>query len=410
MLLKFTVTNYKGIRDKLEFDLMATNGSEYSNSLYEINENLKVNSAMCLIGPNGSGKTHLLEAISDFANAMADSEELKYAHQPFILDDIHPTLPTIYEALIYDEENSEFLIYSFSSLSGKVISESLEIKKNTSNAKPISIFTRDLNKINFPKNKPIQKLLTDTLSAGGLIVTFASSIKHKQVNFLHSWSLGVLYGNTNIFDMNANNLLNQSVKNLIKSNPDDLTKHDDFLAKNVFPTVTNVLQSLDLPIEEVTFKKAEDQSYYITITPKTLSIKKNSLNMSDSNNYFSEGTFNAITLVISICLMPYSNILYLFDEYDASLHHKLSVGLLKFIRDSINRNKNQIIISTHDLTLLDQGFRRDSIFILSKDDNLSTKISRVADFSIRKDAKVSLKYLNNEFGALPKIFEGVSNE
>jgi AAA15 family ATPase/GTPase len=91
------------------------------------------------------------------------------------------------------------------------------------------------------------------------------------------------------------------------------------------------------------------------------------------------------------------------DEYDGPLHNKLSVGILDLIKDTENTLPNQMIMTTHDILLLDHQFRRDSIFILSKDENLSTVINKASDYSVRKDAKLSLKYLNNEFGSLPNI-------
>ena len=167
--------------------------------------------------------------------------------------------------------------------------------------------------------------------------------------------------------------------------------------------INSVLKSLDLPIKDVIYKLSEEGTPFLTVIPKTLSDSDLKLTMSEAKDFFSEGTFNTLNIIIIIELFSSGNTTLLIDEYDGTLHHKLSLGVLDLIRSKDKRFASQMIMSTHDILLIDKDFRRDAIFIFRKCNELSTQITRVSDYSVRKDAKLSLKYLNEEFGMLPKI-------
>ena len=165
-----------------------------------------------------------------------------------------------------------------------------------------------------------------------------------------------------------------------------------------------VIQKLDLPLARIVASESEDSSLLLSFVPVTLAGKEFKLSYEEAREYYSEGTFNTINMVITLKVMLLINATILIDEFDGNLHHKLSHAVLEFIRASRgDESQTQVIMSTHDILLLDSGFRRDGIFMLQKDQEQSAVITRADEFSVRKDAKLSVKYLNNEFGALPNI-------
>lgn len=131
------------------------------------------------------------------------------------------------------------------------------------------------------------------------------------------------------------------------------------------------------------------------------------LSIDDASDFFSKGSFAIIIMVIFFLItdLPDEDITFIVDEYDGSLHHKLSLEMMSLLFKASSKIR-QTIIATHDILLLDSGFRRDSIFFVEKSDDFSSHISRLSDFPIRKDAKISNKYLSSEFGALPKLLSG----
>ena len=64
MLTNFAVTNYRGFRDKIEWNL--SNPSNYSFNDFAIQNGVIKNGI--IYGPNGSGKSNLGLAIFDIAN------------------------------------------------------------------------------------------------------------------------------------------------------------------------------------------------------------------------------------------------------------------------------------------------------------------------------------------------------
>ncbi len=67
MLTKFAVTNYRGFKDKLEWDL--SNPSNYSFNTHAIKDGIVKNGI--IYGHNGSGKSNLGLAIFDIANHLS---------------------------------------------------------------------------------------------------------------------------------------------------------------------------------------------------------------------------------------------------------------------------------------------------------------------------------------------------
>ncbi|MFW5891348.1 MAG: AAA family ATPase, partial [bacterium] len=74
--------------------------------------------------------------------------------------------------------------------------------------------------------------------------------------------------------------------------------------------------------------------------------------------------------------------------------------------NNTNKNNSQLIITTHDTTLLtNKFFRRDQIWFVEKV-NSETKVYSLSDFSskiVRKDTPFDKWYLSGKFGALPLI-------
>jgi AAA15 family ATPase/GTPase len=68
----------------------------------------------------------------------------------------------------------------------------------------------------------------------------------------------------------------------------------------------------------------------------------------------------------------------------------------------VNSAGAQLIFSTHDTSLLDHTlFRRDQIWFTEKDDDQSTKLYPLSDFSPRKYEAWERGYLTGRYGAVP---------
>jgi hypothetical protein len=97
-----------------------------------------------------------------------------------------------------------------------------------------------------------------------------------------------------------------------------------------------------------------------------------------------------------------------FDELDNSLHPKLSKFLVRLFNNPVSNTKNaQLVVATHEVTLLDKEvFRKDQIWFCEKDRYGVTEIFSAKDFDgVRDDTPFDKWYMNGKFGGQPKIKE-----
>jgi len=94
------------------------------------------------------------------------------------------------------------------------------------------------------------------------------------------------------------------------------------------------------------------------------------------------------------------------DEFDNSLHPLLTKFIVDLFESSdINKNNAQLIVTTHDTSLLSykDDFTRSQFWFTEKDEFGSAKLFSLAEFDVRNDTEFAKKYLEGRFGALPFI-------
>ena len=91
------------------------------------------------------------------------------------------------------------------------------------------------------------------------------------------------------------------------------------------------------------------------------------------------------------------------DELDTSLHPQLLRHLVRLFNHPASNPKGaQLIFTTHDTSLLDvELFRRDQIWFMEKDAELASHLYPLTDFSPRKGENLEKGYLQGRYGALP---------
>jgi AAA15 family ATPase/GTPase len=96
------------------------------------------------------------------------------------------------------------------------------------------------------------------------------------------------------------------------------------------------------------------------------------------------------------------------DEFDISLHPLLVKHLIGlFSNPTINKNKAQLIISTHTVDLLNLTLlRRDQIYFVNKSNKTAeSELYSLDEFSPRTSENIRKAYLLGRFGSVPNIIE-----
>lgn len=96
----------------------------------------------------------------------------------------------------------------------------------------------------------------------------------------------------------------------------------------------------------------------------------------------------------------------LVDELDSHLHPVLSAELVRAFRDpAINPRGAQLIFTAHDTSLLNE-LNRDEVWLTEKGRDGGTRLGALAEFAgerVRKSQNLGRGYLSGRFGAVPEV-------
>jgi hypothetical protein len=120
----------------------------------------------------------------------------------------------------------------------------------------------------------------------------------------------------------------------------------------------------------------------------------------------SEGTRTWFDLIGPVLTALKDGSLVLVDELDASLHPMLCMHLIRLFHDPATNPKGaQLVFTSHDTSLLNH-LNRDEVWLTEKQDDGSTRLGALAEFAgerVRKSQNLEKAYLHGRFGALPDV-------
>lgn len=391
MLVALTVENFKSIKERVEFNFVSTKGNEFSDRTFKVTEDFRINTIACLIGPNGSGKTHILEALEALSEVSqkTDVNDICKVH---VLDKEYENKPTTIEVLLYNTETERLSRYKLSASKGKVINEELFTRAITPRAREKKIFTRYKNEISFNKDLKSLQLLSDEVSEVVSLIRFSEAFRNEELAFVRR----TLYQTLKYETDKTTEAAVAFVEEMLIHEDEDSNFRKKFLT-----SVTNILKKLDIPVSRIFLKRKDGEDKLVF---NHINYSKD-MYIDEMAEFYSRGSFNLIGFVLFYNLLKSQGGILLFDEFDSTLHLRLAKKVISMITDADGGRNSQVIFATQNIHLLDESLRRDEIYLLSKNDGLSTSVKRISDFSLRKDAKISSKYFNDEFGGLPKFIE-----
>ncbi len=187
MLLTFSVENYKGFKKRQTFSMIASSGNEHSEHLYTLPNGVRVNTFACIIGPNGSGKTHLLESMQALSLLMSD-RKIGSCYSPFLLDENSNGSPTTFEVLLYNSIDERVYRYGVIFKQKEIIEEWLYSRTLNKSSKEKRIFVRKKGGLSFNREyASIEKLLLN-VSTEATIISFANAISNEILMFAYYWA------------------------------------------------------------------------------------------------------------------------------------------------------------------------------------------------------------------------------
>lgn len=396
MLCQFTVKNYKSIRDEMTFDMQAAAISEHEDKVIEDKDGEQFLPVSAIYGPNGGGKSNVLEALHTLAAkvlrplyATGDNEERLFLQkkliiEPFAFSEETKNQPTEFE-IFFRTVMAEYR-YILHVKRDIVVYESLDRVKLDTGRKS-ALFERDeeiLLKGVFAKLK-----ISDELSATLPLLSYLGITykKNEVVKDVLGW---FEYG---IDFLNYGNPIEEL--RMAVSNSEDVKK-----------LMLDMIQEMDLDI--VDFRVVKDENDRIDVyTKHMVEGYEAELNLLEE----SSGTKKLFGLLPFIADSLLTGTSLVIDELDAKIHPVLLRHIIMMFNDmSINKNKAQLIFTSHDLsTMNSEVFRRDEIWFVAKGNAQNSKLYSLVEFknekgeSVRKDAKFDKQYLEGKYGADPYL-------
>ena len=425
MLLNFAVTNYRSIKERQVFSMLAVDGLPHEESLIHSKDDISILPVAILFGANASGKSNILRAFGTMKHVVLNSVRLNpddtlEEYEPFLLDEESRNNSTELEAefIIKGEWGIEHHYRYGLAFSETLISEEWLYRYDGDSE--TKLFSRDRDKVQvnetaFPEGKGKE----DTLNSNRLFLSLIAQLNGTQSKEIISWFDGgkfVTASQIEEYRIVTSSLLNYK-KNLIVL--DDIVEFIDM--------ALTFLSNIDMGITELSIKEES------VALPKELpeEIKKvlyqdgeTSLNIYSTHNRYSkkgeiigkevfstehnesEGTQKITELLGLIFLILWGGKLLVIDELDAKLHPLLTRAIIQlFTCPKINQHGAQLVFTTHDTNQLHLDYvRRDEIWFTEKSPVEATELYSHIEFKdFDPSMDITEQYVNGRYGAIPRI-------
>lgn len=361
MILEFSVTNFRSLRDEQMMTLVP--GTIKKNDLNTggiafISDKVKVLKSAIILGANASGKSNFLLAIDALRQTVLDSAghrpqaEFKY-YDPFIFDKVSEGQPTTFE--IYFLLHKIVYKYKVSFNRNEVLYESLYFVPNGREAK---LFERKKDKytygVHWKGNRSIIEQITGEnqlfLSKGALnnvklLAEVFGYFERGFITHLHT-------------DAASEAQLFHQLKKQLYHSPSDIFRDN----------VKFILQSFDVDVADFRMVKTHDE-YSVFTTHEIIENKKVVGTKEIPLAQESEGTQRLFHFGIMLTQVLMTGQTILLDEFNNSLHAFVSRHIVNiFNNPDINTKNAQLVLATHESHLMheDVQLRRDQIWLMQK--------------------------------------------
>lgn len=385
MLLQFSVSNYRSIKDKATISMKATKDNALAECVISPDGKAQLLPVIALYGANAAGKSNVLKAMLLMKDMVcgASAKPLKggaLPQEPFAFQE-DTSASTSFEIIYYYMGIKYAYGYSFNK--EKIVEEYLY---HWPNGREALVFSRKDGQYEFRESIQEQTTLAGRTPDNRLYLVSSNEWNCKQTEKAYFWFQRNLLALTDAGMAN-----DATLANIRKGNGN----------KN------KVLQEMllaDLGICDVVLSGTKDQPTISTV--HQLQENGQDTKYSLLLNQESMGTqrfFSRIGLWLDT--MEQGAVLVV-DEIETSMHPLLTRHLVEMIQDPlINKNHAQLIFTTHDTGLLDLTLlRRDQIWFAEKDtDTMQTDVYALTDYSPRKGENIAKGYLQGRYGAIPFV-------
>lgn len=374
MILNFAIEGFSSFNERQEISFTAFNKQRIKNTKYEENYILdspfRESKSTLFFGNNAVGKTNVIIALGLLIDI------IKVGRFPDVRWFNWYNNQIGFELTV--SNGKDFYEYKIKiNKDGSIVNETLRKNDNK-----IFLFDSNILESKMLDNK-IQEIYS-IRSTYPLLIKLKDFIHEEYKEFLESVNkINVVVAN--YYDLDVKGMgyeFSEQSKEKVEENKD---------------LAMELLQQVDSSIIDISFKtyNVQENTYEIYLHRYSrIGDKK----IEQSMVAESSGVKKIIALLAEL-LSIYGGETLVIDEFDSSIGTR---SLMLIYNNMINNSRNksgQLIVSTHNLELLNLDlFAPEQIYILSKNDCLSTEINSLADFDLRSSNKrLAVKFLQREF-------------
>lgn len=410
MIIDLTLTNFRSIRNRHTFSLLAESSSTKlpHNIAYPGKGDIGILRTAGVYGANASGKSNLLIAFWALRYLVCGSGDLKDGdiipcYEPFRLSPNTINAPIEFEVEFFSKNNLRF-IYSISFDAHQIISESLDFYPSRSKA---NLFKRgkgdNWENVSFGAHYKGGKRKFAFFPNNSYISKAGNSADSPElIRSIFNYFRGdILHVGTNehigVLDWKDDSSLVESVASI-------LCKVDTGISSVEFRD--NDTSKLRLPKnmpEPLKRKILADES------KKPIFLHKGENDYKDEfgENMESSGTLKLFNMLPMLLEAFKDGGVLVIDELDNSFHPHIAELIIKLFNDEkVNVNNAQLIFSTHNINLMSPSLlRRDQVWLTEKRSGETSFLS-LDDFDknvVKIDSPFSKWYSDGRFGAIPEI-------
>lgn len=422
MIAEFKIRNFYSLRDEQTLNFIPTN-DDASRDIYteEVADGVSLLKIGFIYGSNASGKTNILKALDFFSQFMVNDglnkgDEIGVV--PFLLDGVSDKERTQFEMSFYlNREKYKLNLV----LDNKVIYE--ETLQVYSSVQPTLLYKRTYNP---------EKDATDIVF-GGKVGLVKKSREAIEGNTFNKRTVIAAFGKSNVEKSRLNlvyDFFSQRIapimypqSSLMGFTKRRITRDRDGRLKRF---ILHFLKASDFNISDIAIHEEE-----VSITPEMELVIKNTSGMPEkakekilkkgtlhSDEMFfvhhtsngdkeldeeleSRGTKRYMGLATILYDLLVHGVILPIDEIESSIHYELLSYFIKVFLVNSKRS-GQLIISTHDINLLDEDYiRRDVIWFTDKNDCGETQLIRLSTLGLHKTLSVYNAYRQEKLVNLP---------
>ena len=417
MLIEFSVANFHSIRDRQTLSMVASASKDRRDSHTIATGQSGIPAllpSVAIYGANAAGKSNIIRAIAFMRHFVVSSAKGQEGEEietvPFEFDECSSSLPSEFEA-IFIADGVRYQ-YGFAVTARRVTREYLVAYPTRSPQTWIDRTYKEAEDKYYWTGggglKGTKALWQGSTRDNALLLSTAVQLNSEQLKPVFSWFQNkIRAGGGDIspfFSATCCRDKEKKAQILDFLRAADLGISDIELEDIEYDPTAHKLPSTMPDAAAKEFKKSlEGQKFTVIRFVHEVSGGRYSLD----ENFESDGTKKLFRLSGPWLDVFNRGLIVVLDELHNSLHPKIVRFLVNlFHNPEINKNGAQLVMTTHDTTIMDaEVFRRDQIWFVEKDEKKSTKLYSLLEFHPRKTESLEKWYLQGRYGAIPFVGE-----